>query len=108
MDACLTLLTRTPMTRICIAPFYAEVPWRGRAGAELCEVFFNPFNRWERAETGLTVIHPGSGSRKDIEAGAADRQRVWCSGRDVFARAQRSKKCEFCLEDCTLAVVSLG
>jgi len=32
---------------------YGVVPWRGRTGAELCGVFFNPSSRGEREETGL-------------------------------------------------------
>jgi len=40
-DDRLLLLKRTPMTRICSGPFYAEVVWRGRTGAELCGLIFN-------------------------------------------------------------------
>jgi hypothetical protein len=36
------------MTKICTAPFYAEVPWRGRPGAELCGVIFNYSSRGSR------------------------------------------------------------
>ena len=34
---------RTLMTRVCTEPFYAEVVWRGRAGAELCGLVFQSF-----------------------------------------------------------------
>jgi hypothetical protein len=36
-------LKRTLMIRICTAPFYAEVVWRGRAGAELSGLVFQSF-----------------------------------------------------------------
>ena len=70
-------LKRTPMMRICTTPFYAEVVWRGRPGAEICGVFFDPFSRGERAETGLSAKYPGAGSWKNIEAGVANRQCGW-------------------------------
>jgi hypothetical protein len=61
---------------------YGVVPWRGRTGAELCGVIFNPSNRWERSEIGLWIMHSGAGSWKDVEAGAADRKHGWCRGRE--------------------------
>ena len=62
-------LKRTPMMRICTAPFYAEVVWRGRAGADLCGLIFNHSGRWERVEIGLTTTHPGAGSCPGLSFG---------------------------------------
>jgi hypothetical protein len=50
---------RTPMTRICIGPFYAEVGWRGRPGAELCGAFFDHF----RHVKNVLASHVGKDNR---------------------------------------------
>ena len=82
----LMLLKRTPMIRICTAPFYAEVPWRGRPGAELCGLTFNPLvegagGNWPlRGQDAANFIHilsPRRCQRRTIgrKSSAADRRR---------------------------------
>lgn len=57
-------------------------------------------------------MHSGAGSLKNNEAGAADRKRGWCSGRDVFARAKpgtfAKQMCEYGPGGCTWAFGVFG
>jgi len=48
---------------------YGVVPWRGRTGAELCGVFFNPFNRGERGNRSYAK-DSGVGGWEAIESSA--------------------------------------
>jgi len=84
------LLKRTPMMRICTAPFYAEVVWRGWPGAELCGVFFNPSSLWERTEIGLTATDSDAGGWEDIESGTID-QATWVVRRSGACSNARSE-----------------